>query len=187
MSHYLIHGPARRSRLIAALAAIAWSGLAPATEPQALIEASVKNTPSPPWPAGDERGMANAIGPGTWARCAWHLSQPQARVVEVSHVRSNTMPMSPFSGPYVQQFAATVVLPGTAHAFNNEHYAAGAQPSSQGTQIDALGHFGYLPQPWDGKPPAPVESTRYYGGFGQSDVKPSAESPLLKLGAERIP
>ncbi|HVL56533.1 MAG TPA: cyclase family protein, partial [Burkholderiaceae bacterium] len=46
---------------------------------------------------------------------------------------------------------------------------------------------GYLPQPWDGQPPAPVDQTRYYGGFGQKDVKPSADSPLLKLGAERIP
>ena len=22
-----------------------------------------------PWPSGDERGMANAIGPATWSRC----------------------------------------------------------------------------------------------------------------------
>lgn len=59
-------------------------------------------TPAPPWPAGDERGMANQLGPATWARCAWHMSQPKARAYEVSQLRSNTMPLSPFTGPLVQ-------------------------------------------------------------------------------------
>ena len=63
----------------------------------------------------------------------------------------------------------------------------GAEPSQQGTQIDALGHFAVLKQPWDGKGPLPLEGAAYYGGFTQEEVKPTPESPLLKLGIEKIP
>ena len=42
--------------------------------------------PAPPWPAGDERGMANAIGPATWARCAPFLGNPKAQAYEVSQI-----------------------------------------------------------------------------------------------------
>jgi kynurenine formamidase len=59
-------------------------------------------------------------------------------------------------------------------------------PGQQGTQIDALGHFGSLATPWDGTPPVPVDSVRYYGGFTQKDVKPEPGSPLLKLGIDKI-
>jgi len=55
--------------------------------------------PAPPWPAGDERGMANAIGPETWGRCAEVLSRSNAKAYEVSHLRSGTMPLSRFAGP----------------------------------------------------------------------------------------
>ena len=34
------------------------------------VERSKAMVPSPPWPAGDERGMANGLGAGTWLRCA---------------------------------------------------------------------------------------------------------------------
>jgi hypothetical protein len=97
------------------------------------------------------------------------------------------MPLSPFSGPYVQKPKPTASLPGTTHVFNLEQYDAGAEPGQQATQIDALGHFGVLKQPWDGKPPIPVESATYYGGFTQKDVKPTPESGLLKLGMEKAP
>ena len=143
--------------------------------------------PSPPWPAGDERGMANQIGPATWSRCAWHLSQPGARVYEISQQRSNTMPLSPFAGPYQMKPKATSGIPGSAHAFNSEQINEGAEPGQQGTQIDALGHFAALRQPWDGKPPFPVESAVYYGGFTQHEVKPGADSALLRLGMEKAP
>lgn len=33
-----------------------------AAEPGRLLAQSQKHTPAPPWPPGDERGMANAIG-----------------------------------------------------------------------------------------------------------------------------
>ncbi len=152
-----------------------------------LLAQSRAQTPRPPWPPGDERGMANAIGPDTWARCAWHLSQPRAKAYEVSHLRSNTMPLSPFTGPYVLKPKPTASFPGSVHAFNMEQFEAGAEPAQQGTQMDALGHFGFFKQPWDGKPPVPADDAVYYGGFTQKDVKPTPDSPLLKLGMEKVP
>jgi kynurenine formamidase len=143
--------------------------------------------PAPPWPAGDELGMANQIGPGTYARCAPFLRSPKAKAYELSHVRSGTMPLSPFSGPYVTKPKPTASIPGTAHAFNLESFGEGAEPGQQGTQIDALGHFGYFRQPWDGKGAPPVENALYYGGYTQKDVKPTPDSSLLKLGMEKIP
>jgi kynurenine formamidase len=171
----------------AAIAAAVVASAAIAVEPQQVIQQSVKRTPSPPWPAGDEMGMANQIGPATWSRCAWHMGQPRARAFELSYVRSNTMPKTPFSGPYVQKFKPTAGIPGTGHAFNGENYDAGAEPAQQATQIDAIGHFASFKQPWDGKPPFPASDAVYYGGYTQAQVKPSDDSPLLKLGIEKVP
>ena len=131
--------------------------------------------------------MGNTQGAGTWARCAWHLAQPGAKVYEVSHERSNSMPKSPFSGPHTVKPKPVSGIPVTAHAFNGEVLNEGAEPNQQGTQIDALGHFAVLNKPWDGKPPFPADEAVYYGGMSGKDVKPSAESPLLKLGVEQIP
>jgi kynurenine formamidase len=155
-----------------------------AAEPEKLQRLKV---PAPPWPAGDERGMANQIGPATLQRCAWHVGEPGARTYELSHVRSGTMPLSPFSGPYVTKPKPTAGIPGSAHAFNMEALSEGAEPGQQGTQIDALGHFAALKQPWDGKSPIPVDEAVYYGGFTQKDVKPTPDSPLLRLGMEKMP
>ena len=130
--------------------------------------------------------MANTLGAGTMARCAWHMSQPKAQTYELSYVRSNTMPLSGFSGPYVTKPKASGGIPGTSQVFNMESFGEGAEPGQQGTQIDALGHFGYLPEPWDGKGAPPADGARYYGGFTQKDVKPTPDSPLLKLGIEMI-
>jgi kynurenine formamidase len=151
-----------------------------------LIQQAQK-APAPPWAAGDERGMANAIGPVTFRRCAWHMARPGAKSYELSHERSNGMPLSPFAGPFVVKPKASAGIPGTAHLFNSETYNEGAEPSQQGTQMDALGHFAAFRQPWDGKPPFPAEGATYYGGLTQKDVKPSADSPLLKLGMEKAP
>jgi len=158
-----------------------------AAEPAGLIAKSKKMTPTPPWAAGDELGMANTLGAGTMARCAWHMAQSKAKVYEVSYLRSGTMPLSGFSGPYVTKPKASAGLPGTSQVFNMESLGEGAEPGQQGTQIDALGHFGYLPQAWDGKAPLPSDGARYYGGYTQKDVKPTPDSPLLKLGIEKIP
>ncbi len=149
--------------------------------------ANAKGVAAPPWPQGDERGMANAIGPATWARCMPHLGNSKAQSYEISQVRSNTMPLSPFAGPHVAKPKPSSVLPGTMHSFNSETYNEGDEPGQQGTQIDAIGHFSYLKAPWDGQGAPPSDQATYYGGFTQKDVKPTPDSPLLKLGVEKIP
>ena len=157
---------------------------AQATEPDNLRRLRV---PPPPWPQGDERGMANQIGPATFQRCAWHLQEPGAKSYELSHVRSNTMPASPFAAPTQSKPKATAGIPGSAHAFNSEQLNENAEPAQQGTQMDALGHFGAFKQPWDGKSEFPAGEAVYYGGFTQKDVKPTPDSPLLKLGIDKVP
>src|SRR5882672_6127398 len=141
---------------------VASAGFALSAEAVEPVKLQRLKTPSPPWPAGDERGMANQIGPATWARCAFHLSEPGAKGYEVSHPRSNTMPLSPFAGPYAVKPKGTAGIPGTAHAFNSETMNEGAEPAQQGTQMDALGHFASLKQPWDGKESFPSDRAAYY-------------------------
>jgi kynurenine formamidase len=138
------------------------------------------------WPAGDEIGMANNLGPATWARCAPLLADPKAKSYEISHIRSNTMPQSPFGTPLVDKYRPTVGIPGTRHAFNGEEAVSG-EAGAQGTQMDALGHFAVLPEPWDGKSEFPSGKAIYYGGYTQQQVKPSADAPLQKLGIEKVP
>ncbi len=140
----------------------------------------------PPWPAGDEIGMANLLGPATWQRCAAHLANPNARSYELSFLRSNTMPQSPFAVPLRENAKPTVGIPGTRHAFNTDEVVSG-DPGQQGTQMDALGHFAALPEPWDGKSEFPSPRASYYGGHTQSQVKPTPDSPLRKLGIDKVP
>jgi kynurenine formamidase len=144
------------------------------------------STPRPPWPPGDEVGMANALGPATWRRCAEQMAAPNAKSYELSHLRSNTMPQSPFGTPLRDTYRPTVGIPGTRHAFNGEETVSG-EPGAQGTQMDALGHFAVLPQPWNGQGAFPSGGATYYGGYTQKDVKPTPDSPLLKLGIEKAP
>lgn len=134
---------------------------------------------------GDQQGNARALGAETWQRCAQQMIVPGAKSYELSHVRSNTMPASPFGVPLEYAFRSTAGLPGTYHAFNGE--TVSGEHAAQGTQMDALGHFGYLDKPWSGEGDFPADSVKYFGGFSQSEVKPSAESPLLKLGVEQVP
>jgi kynurenine formamidase len=180
--------PARTAIRLAAtaLAVFAATGATRAAEPPGLLLAA-KRAPAPPWAAGDERGMANALGAVTQQRCAWHLAQPKARAYEASHPRTATMPKSPFASPAGVQHKPTAGVPFSAHAFNSEVMEANAEPGQQGTQIDALGHFARIKGPWDPKDPFPADDAVYYGGLTQKDVKPSAGSPLLKLGIEKIP
>ena len=130
--------------------------------------------------------MANTQGAGTWLRCASHLTAPGARVYEISYERSNTMPLSPFGVPLEYEYRPTVGIPGTLHAFNGEQVVSG-EPGAQGTQMDALGHFGVLSEPWGGEGDFPADGVTYYGGFTQDEVKPSPDSPLEKLGIEKAP
>ncbi len=171
-------------KVIVFLATLAAQASLHAVEPVKLQRLKV---PPPPWPAGDERGMANQIGPATLLRCAWHMQQPGARTYEVSHVRSNTMPKSPFAGPLATKPKPTSGIPGSAHAFNSEALNEGAEPAQEGTQMDALGHFAHLRQPWDGTSPLAVAEAAYYGGFTQKEVKPTPDSPLQRLGMDKVP
>ena len=151
-----------------------------------VVEQTRDQVPSPPWPDGDQRGMGNTIGAGTWARCAQHMTAEGAQSYELSHERSNTMPMSPFGTALEYEHHPTVGIPGTLHAWNGEHVVQG-EPGAQGTQINALGHFAYLPEPWNGEDDFSADKAEYYGGYTQSDVKPEPGSPLQKLGMEQAP
>ena len=122
-----------------------------------VVNKSKSMVPSPPWAKGDQVGMANTLGPGTWMRCAAHLTNPKSKTYEVSHIRSNTMPTSPFGVPLKYQFRATASVPFSKHAFNGEQVTSG-EPGAQGTQMDALGHFAFLDQMWKGKGAIPVFS-----------------------------
>jgi kynurenine formamidase len=93
--------------------------------------------------------------------------------------------MSPFGAPLTYDYAPTFGLPFTRHAGNGETVCG--EPGAQGTQMDALGHFAVLPQVWDPAQPLPVEDAIYYNGYTQAQVKPTSDSPLLKLGIENVP
>jgi len=173
-------------KIAAAIVALTCSCPAWGQSEQDTVKRSLAFIPTRPPAPGDERGMASAIGVGTWLRCSYFLSQPKAKSYEISHPRSNTMPLSPFSGPYAYRYNPTASIPGTVHAFNGE-YLTGGEPGAQGTQMDALGHFAYLPAPWDGKGEPPVDQAHYYGGYTQQDVKPTPDSPLMRLGMEKAP
>lgn len=139
----------------------------------------------PPWPGNDQQGMGNIIGPETWMRCAPYLSDPKARCYELSHVVSGTMPMSPYSKPLVFTSRPTCGMRNSIHSSNMDQMSG--EPGGQGTHIDALGHFGWVPEIWDGTGEYPVDQSVYYSGFTQSEVKPRPDLPLQRLGADKIP
>jgi len=170
----------------AALAAFSSTVFAADEAQMAVVAQSKSLVPEGPWPEGDELGMANTLGAGTWLRCAYHLRAEGARTYELSHERSNTMPMSPFGAPLEYEYNPITSLPGTRHAFNGEK-VLGGEPGAQGTQMDALGHFAYYDEAWNGEGEAPVDSAKYYGGYAHSEVKPSPDSPLQKLGIAKAP
>ena len=153
-------------------------------EDKELISRSRDLTPAPPWPDGDERGMANAIGPGTWLRCAHYLSAPRARCYELAHPITNTMPSSPFGKPLTFQARPTRGIKNSRHASNMEEVLSG-EPGAQGTHVDALGHFGAIDEPWNGTAEFPSDSVLYYGGHRQSDVKPTSDGMLARLGIDK--
>src|ERR1700742_4493294 len=102
-----------------------------ATLVSAALPAQAQNRP--PWPPGDELGMANTLGPTTWQRCATYLAGPRAKSYELSHSRSYTTPQSPFGVPLRERYRPTVGIAGTRHAFNGEETVSG-EPGAQGTQ-----------------------------------------------------
>ncbi len=170
---------------VSAFLAFGCQQAAPVTE-QSMTAASAANVSTGPWAEGDQQGMANTLGNGTWERCAHYMSQPTAQSYELSHVRSNDMTQSPFGVTLEYKYHATVGVPYSKHAFNGESIISG-EPSAQGTQMDALGHFAYIDEAWIPGSDFPADKAKYYGGYTQADVKPSGDSPLLKLGIEQVP
>jgi kynurenine formamidase len=152
----------------------------------AVVRMSEALVPAPPWPKGDERGMANTLGAGTSMRCAWHLNQPDSRVYELAHLRSNDMPTSPWAAPIQYDYSTTSGVPGSSVAWHPGTKVTGIS-GVQGTQMDAFGHWGYLDETWDGTGDFPTEKAKYYGGHTQADVKPTAGLPIQKLGIEKAP
>lgn len=144
-------------------------------------------TPGPQgWGATDELGNGNTQGAATRLRCARFFADPRARVYELGRPFSPTMPQSPFGdGPADFTHLPTFGLPFTRHAGNGELFTGGL--GSQGTQMDALGHFGVLDAPWLADGPFPADQVRYYNGFTQAQVKPSPSGPLRRLGIDRVP
>jgi kynurenine formamidase len=124
----------------------------------------------------DEVGMGRTQGEATIARAAAEMAAggKLRPFYELSHIYSDQMPLSPFAEPISIAYKATEYM--ASHAGNGDTISG--QAGSQGTKIDALGHFGYVAD--DGV-------TTYYGGLTQDQVKPAESSPLLHLGIEHAP
>ena len=100
------------------------------------------------WGVEDERGNGNTQGLATRLRCAASLVHPQSRVYELGRVVSRAMPQNPFGdAPVDLDYLPTRGIPFTRHAGNGEVFSGGI--GSQGTQFDALGHFGVLDGPME--------------------------------------
>ena len=152
----------------------------------AIVEKSRALVPLPPWPDSDERGMANTLGAGTSMRCAYHLNQPDSQVYELSHLRSNDMPSSPWAAPIQYEYSPTDGVPNSLVAHHPGTKVIGVS-GAQGTQMDAFGHWGYLDEVWNGKDKYPSGKVMYYGGYTEAQVKPTPDSPLQKLGIDKAP
>ena len=135
----------------------------------------------------NQRGMGNLIGSETWARCANELASEGAKEYELSYERSPTMPKSPFAGDYEPKFLPPVGLPGSIQVYNMDVLNENVNDGNQGTQMDAFGHFSHTEKAWDGESELITSQAKYFGGFRQEEVKPSPDSPLLKLGMETVP
>ena len=135
----------------------------------------------------DQRGMTNLLGPDTYLRCANYLSNPEAKVYELSYKRTSTMPLSPFAGEYKPKFLPEIAWAGSKQVFTMDVLNENVNDGNQGTQMDALGHFGYTDEVWNGEGEADLSSLKYFGNYKGKDVKPSPDSPLKKLGIETVP
>jgi kynurenine formamidase len=115
------------------------------------------------------------------------MSAKGAKVYELSYERSATMPLSPFAGAYSPKFLPSIGLENTIQFYNMETLNPGVNDGNHGTQMDALGHFAYLAEPWDGQGQPDFSKATYFGGFRGLDVKPTPNSPLQFLGMESVP
>ena len=145
--------------------------------------------------AVDDRGNTATQGAATWRRAAQHmLPKPQyvhgqltlvpPIKVEVSQLMDPAAPQSPFATPWSLTPHPTVffgpngVTPDSrqaifGHAANGEDICG--EIGQQGTQMDALGHFGFIDQPG--------EVPTYFGGLTQNEV--AGPTGLKRLGIDR--
>jgi len=126
----------------------------------------------------DEIGNGATQGNGTVSRAVTEMNKngKLRPFYELAHLYSDRMPLSPFSDPIAFTYKPTTYIPALLHAGNGE--SVSGQLDSQGTKMDALGHFGYIDT---------EGVTKYYGGLTQAEVKPTDTSPLLHLGIDRAP
>jgi kynurenine formamidase len=145
--------------------------------------------------AVDDRGNTATQGAATWWRAAQflmpkpqyvhgHLTLVPPVKVEVSHLLDPLAPQSPFAAPWSLTPHPTVFFgpngptPDASqalfgHAGNSEDVCG--ELGQQGTQMDALGHFGFLTQPG--------ERPTYFGGLTQREVV--GPTGLQRLGIDK--
>ena len=134
-----------------------------------------------------QRGMTNILGLETWSRCSEFISHPNSQSYELSYLRTQSMPLSPFAGEYKPKFLPVSSMLDTVQIFTMDVLNENVNDGNQGTQMDALGHFGHLDTPWDGESELDMANATFFGGFKGEEVKPTSDSPLLKLGMETVP
>ena len=134
-----------------------------------------------------QRGMTNLLGVETNLRCSQKMSNPKAKTYELSYKRTASMPLSPFAGEYKPKFLPEIPWAGSRQVFTMDVLNENVNDGNQGTQMDALGHFGYTDEIWDGDGDADLSSLKYFGKLNGKEVKPTPESPLKKLGIESVP
>ena len=134
-----------------------------------------------------ERGMTNLLGVDTNLRCSQQMSNPKAKTYELSYKRTASMPLSPFAGEYKPKFLPEIPWAGSRQVFTMDVLNENVNDGNQGTQMDALGHFGYTDEVWNGDGEADLSSLKYFGELNGKEVKPTPGSPLKKLGIESVP
>ena len=132
-------------------------------------------------------GMAKFLGNETWNRCASLMLDKDADVYELSYERSGSMPLSPFAGKFIPKFLPTGPTKNEVQLANMDVLNEDVNTANQGTQMDAFGHFAYTEKVWDGEARIKNNEIKYFDGLTQDDVKPTQNSPLLKLGIENVP
>lgn len=132
-------------------------------------------------------GMAKFLGNETWNRCASLMLDKDADVYELSYERSGSMPLSPFAGKFIPKFLPTGPTKNEVQLANMDVLNEDVNTANQGTQMDAFGHFAYTEKVWDGEAKIKNNEIKYFDGLTQDDVKPTQNSPLLKLGIENVP
>lgn len=132
-------------------------------------------------------GMAKFLGNETWNRCASLMLDKDADVYELSYERSGSMPLSPFAGKFIPKFLPTGPTKNEVQLANMDVLNEDVNTANQGTQMDAFGHFAYTEEVWDGEAKIKNSEIKYFDGLTQDDVKPTQNSPLLKLGIENVP